>query len=197
MSPPMGHSIHQHMMGASQMRSVPRHPTNGGGMVDLEQAGIDFVLTLERPCMAHLPFLLDRTKDANEGVCGHVLMASCPSVPFDDLTPDVPFKNGQGHDAAGQCPAQGTWEISKADLATLLDLSSRLDLDGEITPVMAWGMVLSHPRAAELLPADFEKLAEDLLSKVRCYGFGAVIEEFELRDAMESLLSDRADAMQC
>lgn len=63
-----------------------------------------------------------------------------------------------------------TWELSKADLATLLDLSQKLNLDGEITPVMAWGMVLAHPRLAELNDKDFEKLAEELTSKVRCFG---------------------------
>lgn len=63
-----------------------------------------------------------------------------------------------------------TWELSKADLATLLDLSQKLNLDGEITPVMAWGMVLGHPRLGELNDRDFEKLAEELTSKVRCFG---------------------------
>lgn len=63
-----------------------------------------------------------------------------------------------------------TWELSKADLATLLDLSQKLNLDGEITPVMAWGMVLAHPRLGELNDRDFERLAEELTSKVRCFG---------------------------
>ena len=63
-----------------------------------------------------------------------------------------------------------TWELSKADLATLLDLSQKLNLDGEITPVMAWGMVLGHPRLGELSEGDFARLAEELRSKVRCYG---------------------------
>lgn len=63
-----------------------------------------------------------------------------------------------------------TWELSKSDLATLLDLSQKLNLDGEITPVMAWGMVLAHPRLGEMNEKDFVKLTEELGSKVRCYG---------------------------
>lgn len=63
-----------------------------------------------------------------------------------------------------------TWELSKSDLTTLLDLSQKLNLDGEITPVMAWGMVLAHPRLGELNERDFVKLTEELGSKVRCYG---------------------------
>lgn len=67
-------------------------------------------------------------------------------------------------------PLSRTWELSKADLNTLLDLSKKLNLDGEITPIMAWGMVLGHPRLGELTEPDFRELSELLRSKVRCYG---------------------------
>lgn len=63
-----------------------------------------------------------------------------------------------------------TWELTKAGLATLLDLSLKFNLDGEITPVMAWGMVLGHPRLGELVERDFVRLSEELTGKVRCYG---------------------------
>lgn len=63
-----------------------------------------------------------------------------------------------------------TWQLTKAGLATLLDLSFKLNLDGEITPVMAWGMVLGHLRLGELVERDFERLSEELTGKVRCYG---------------------------
>jgi hypothetical protein len=82
---------------------------------------------------------------------------------------------GQAHthaqgQAQGQATATGTWQLSKSDLATLLDLSKKLNLDGEITPVMAWGMVLAHPRVGELKAEDFARLAEELAGKIRCYG---------------------------
>lgn len=64
-----------------------------------------------------------------------------------------------------------TWELSKSDLNTLLDLSQKLNLDGEITPIMAWGMILGHPRLGELDEADFRELSECLRSRVRCYGY--------------------------
>ncbi|KAL2261946.1 hypothetical protein VTK26DRAFT_2928 [Humicola hyalothermophila] len=201
---------------------------NRNPKLDYEQIGIDFVLTLEKPCMSHMPWLLERNAETggNEP-CGHALMASCPPQPFHDLTPDIPFGNyrplpplppgattttntnhhshtstssssspssagrrGNGTPtivgptatmaaaaeavvATAAAAANGlprTWELSKGDLATLLDLSRRLDLDGEITPVMAWGMVLAHPRLGELGPADFARLTEELGGKVRCYG---------------------------
>ncbi|KAL7794529.1 hypothetical protein V8C37DRAFT_401272 [Trichoderma ceciliae] len=186
--------------GTSQSTSMSMSPDNRqhsptGNGVDLEQAGIDFVLTLEKPCMAHMPFLVDRASDADGAPCGHALMASCPPAPFPELTPDTPFGNTHTRDHGGELQAQGTWELTKADLTTLLDLSQKLNLDGEITPVMAWGIVLSHSRFNEMAPGDFEKLSEELLRKVRCYGFGAVMEEFELRDALENIFSGRPEAM--
>ncbi|EGS23663.1 uncharacterized protein CTHT_0003600 [Thermochaetoides thermophila DSM 1495] len=195
--------------------------THGPNLVlDYEQIGIDFVLTLEKPCMNHMPWLLERNYETglNEP-CGHALMASCPPEPFSDLTPDIPFGDSYGnrsHSGTGNksksntaCSADGgtsqdstsavgnhgqrTWELSKADLTTLLDLSKKLDLDGEITPVMAWGMILGHPRFSELREEDFVRLTEELKGKVRCYGFGAVMEEFEVRDALESIFATKME----
>jgi hypothetical protein len=98
-------------------------------------------------------------------------MASCPPAPFQDLTSETPFGNGHTHDHGGEFHAlsQGTWELTKADLSTLLDLSRKLNLDGEITPVMAWGMVLSHSRFAELDAGDFEKLSAFFSSSAPCW----------------------------
>lgn len=126
---------------------------------------------LEKPCMQHMPFLMESAADADGDPCGHALMASCPSAPFANLTADTPFGNMHTHEKGdGARLGQGTWQLSKAGLVTLLELSRKLDLDGEITPVMAWGMVLGNPRFAELRPQDFKRLAEDLSRKVRCYG---------------------------
>ena len=98
-------------------------------------------------------------------------MASCPPAPFARMTPDRPFGAARTHEQGDKTnPGQGTWNISKADLSTLLNLSQKLDLDGEITPVMAWGMILKHPHFADFGPEDFAKLAAELGRKVRCYG---------------------------
>ncbi|ROW00414.1 hypothetical protein VMCG_07298 [Cytospora schulzeri] len=252
-SPPGGISPNQHAAGIR--RHSPTAYSNGvqrKSGIDYDQAGIDFVLSLERPCMDHLPWLLERSSTNGEEPCGHSLMASCPPEPFTELTPDIPFGPKHGNKttqqsnnshvqqtgsvsttspptvsrnfsrngaAASPVKARGsacampkstsptamdvdnsaapprTWELSKADLATLLDLSQKLNLDGEITPVMAWGMVLGHPRLGELNERDFVKLTEDLRSKVRCYGFGAVMEEFEVRDALEAILSTKPEPL--
>ncbi|EPE02482.1 bzip-type transcription factor [Ophiostoma piceae UAMH 11346] len=215
-SQPSQHHQHQHQSQhhyQSQTQSnvqLPQlsqlYPRNAS--LDYEQAGIDFVLTLEKPCMEHMPWILEHSAETGSDMCGHALMASCPPRPFFDLPADVPFgfKNieasivpgaGAGREpvtfAPGTAPSQRTWELSKADLNTLLALSAKLDLDGEITPVMAWGMILAHPRLGQLTLQDFSKLTEELIGKVRCYGFGAVMEEFEVRDALENVLSTKLD----
>ncbi|TGO10812.1 hypothetical protein BTUL_0125g00260 [Botrytis tulipae] len=160
--------------------------------VDYDQAGVDFVLTLERPCMDHMQFLVERSGDADgEFFSGHALMATCPPEPDMEMHPGIPFGHCLPHSHEsdglnGVAPKQKTWDLSKSDLANLLDLSKRLDLNGEITPVMAWGMVLGHPRFLELTDIDLKSMSEELLPKVRCYGFGAALEEFEVRDALEA-----------
>jgi hypothetical protein len=163
------------------------------GNPELEQAGIDFVLTLERPCMTHIQFMVERASEPEGEPCGHALMASCPPDPSPESRPGLPF--GKTHIPLDGAPSQKTWEVPKADLATLLDLSKSIDLDGEVTPVMSWGILMSHPRANELEAADFQKLSEDLVRKVRCYGFGAVMEEFEVRDAIDNVFSGKDGGM--
>ncbi|KAI5463006.1 hypothetical protein BGZ63DRAFT_180980 [Mariannaea sp. PMI_226] len=193
-TPAMSSSSHispgdgQHMFGQPIPIPDMTQQIAGQGGVDVEQAGIDFVLTLEKPCQAHLQFLIERKADLEGDACGHALMATCPSELFPTLTAGaLPYEhnNSQGGIAGGQDSSAPT----KADLATLLHLSKKLDLDGEVTPIMAWGMVLSHPKVHVLGLEHFQMLAEVLIQKVRCYGFGAVMEEFEVRDALDSIFA--------
>lgn len=124
---------------------------------------------LEKPCMQHLPFLTTRSEGGDP--CGHALMATCPPAPFSKLSSQTTFGHSHTRDYGDETnPGQGTWEISRADLSTLLDLSQKLDLDGEITPVMAWRMILNHPRFGDFKAEDFTTIAAELGRKVRCYG---------------------------
>jgi hypothetical protein len=138
--------------------------------------------------MDHLPFLLERASKPDSGPCGHALMASCPLHPVTGLAPHDTF--GRTHVQDDTNSGQQTWDISKGDLSTLLDLSMKLDLEGEITPVRAWGMILGHPKFLQLGAPEIKMMAEELGRKVRCYGFGAVTEEFEVRDAIEGALTN-------
>lgn len=148
--------------------------------MDYEQAGIDFVLTLEKPCMSHLSWLVQRSNETGTDPCGHALMVSCYSEQTTGSQNPGDFANVNEETGS----SHRGWELTKGDLNTLLDLSQNLNLHGEVTPVMAWGMVMAHPRFYEMHATDFQRVANELVGKVRCYGFGAVLEEFEVRDAM-------------
>ena len=61
-------------------------------------------------------------------------------------------------------------DVKMPDLMKLLDLSNRLPLDGEITPIMAWAKIIQHENFGSLSKEDIELMKEELLAKVRCYG---------------------------
>lgn len=128
--------------------------------------------------MEHMQFLMERS-EGGEDPCGHALMASCPPnihVAVQPV-PEIPYGHGMQAMPQGAPENQKTWDLKKGDLALLLDLSTRLNLEGEITPVMAWGMVLTHPGLYQLGVMQIEQIRDELLCKIRCYGFGAVLEE--------------------
>ncbi|KAI9798960.1 MAG: hypothetical protein M1833_004313 [Piccolia ochrophora] len=137
--------------------------------------------------MDHMQFLLVRAHDGDqeEQFSGHVLMASCPPETHIVEHPDVPYP----YDKLQEDP-------HRPELGKLLQLSQRLNLEGEITPIMAWGMIIGHPRFAELTQKDFKIIKDELKAKVRCYGFGAVLEEFEVRDALSSALATKIESYQ-
>jgi len=95
-----------------------------------------------------------------EHMSGHAMMASAPThshimtKPADKYPHDIPA------------------DMTTGAMAKLLDLSNRLpiDRDGEITPIMAWTLVLRDPRVRELEKVDLERLRDNLLPKVTCYG---------------------------
>lgn len=107
--------------------------------------------------MDHMQFLMVRAHDAEETISGHALMATAP--------PESHIASNPQENYPHQMP-----DIAMPDLMKLLDLSNRLPLDGEITPIMAWAMILQDPRFAELTKGDVELIKGDLLAKVRCYG---------------------------
>jgi hypothetical protein len=107
--------------------------------------------------MDHMQYLMVRAHDADEHISGHALMATCPPDSHIAAKPEEPYPH--------QMP-----DIQMPDLMKLLDLSNRLPLDGEITPIMAWVMVLQDERLPQLTEADIGAMKTDLLAKVRCYG---------------------------
>ncbi|UPX11326.1 uncharacterized protein EKO05_0001934 [Ascochyta rabiei] len=185
-SPPSVHhcnsSISHDMMMQTSMHSQALQPSPQVNSLDYDQIGVDFVLTLERPCMDHMQYLMVRAHDAEETISGHALMATAP--------PDSHIANCPEEKYPHQMP-----DVAMPDLMKLLDLSARLPLDGEITPIMAWVMILKDQHFKTLTKEEIGAIKGELLAKVRCYGFGAVLEEFEVRDALMNALTTNGSCM--
>ncbi|ODH53039.1 hypothetical protein GX48_00909 [Paracoccidioides brasiliensis] len=135
-----------------QPTQVLTHPYG----LDATQVGVDFVLFMERCCLYHV-----HVPDYFEEATGHAMTVLAPM-----LTGAPPLLNDYT-----------SWQIPAKELDRLFSLSSSLHLDGELTPVQIWMRVKQHQHFHKLKPEHVRKLGKDLIGNVRCYGFGAVIEE--------------------
>lgn len=108
--------------------------------------------------MNHMKMLCDRSETSDGDFSGHALMVSCP--PSQHLIDHSDREHSQ----------QATGPVFHADLLSLLDVSNRLPLDGEIAPIMAWFMLTQDEKFEYLEPLDFERIKEILMTKAKCYG---------------------------
>ncbi len=129
---------------ATPGKSIP-HP-NG---LDAAQIGIDFVLALENPCLHHTSSDLQSTESY-----GHILTAQAP------LLSNRP-RNLQ---------SASSWTIPASEIERLLNLSSQLNLAGELTPVQAWSRIRSYPGFEKLNLDQLETLKKALMKEIQCYG---------------------------
>lgn len=100
-----------------------------------------------------------QSQNSEQEISGHALMATCPPV------------NHLVNHAEIQYPHQIPSDLPPGELLKLLDLSARLPLGGEITPVMAFAYIMRDPRFGELTERDFLNMMTVMLPKVRCYGY--------------------------
>lgn len=140
---------------------------------------------LEGPCREHTDYLCRRSvteaDDEDMPFSGHALMATCPPPSYiANTTPEQTY------------PHQ-TYDLPHANLSTLLNLSRQLVTEGQITPIMALQRLKSHELYRSLTRDDVKIIIETLNTKVRCYGFGAVVEDFELRDCLSSVVGAKVD----
>lgn len=112
---------------------------------------------------------------------GHTLMASCPPPSYISRT------------TSDQTYPHKTYDLPPANLMTLLNLSRQLVTDGQITPIMALQCLRTHEMYPTLTRDDVRVIVETLNTKIRCYGFGAVLEDFELMDCLNSVLGMKGD----
>lgn len=62
------------------------------------------------------------------------------------------------------------WAVPAVEFDRLFELSRKLDLDGEITPVQAWNQIKSHRRFQNLTPTGLEELQRAISTKISCFG---------------------------
>lgn len=84
-------------------------------------------------------------------------------------------------------------------LNTLLNLSEKMKSEGfveggQVTPIMALQSLRGHHNYESLTRDDVVGMIDSIRSKVRCYGFGAVMEDFELRDALTAIFATKPEA---
>ncbi|KAI1429479.1 hypothetical protein F5Y12DRAFT_405456 [Xylaria sp. FL1777] len=149
------------------------------GDLDPLAIGMEFVLTLERPCVNHLYPGQDKIHE----VGGHSLTVSGQLAPS---YPKSTFESYRAHETFCR-------ELPEQSLDSLLTLSSELRHSSEVTPVEAWHIIRSQPLFGGLEARKLWHLLEKLQGAARCHGFGAVIyrESFE-KLMFETLLIGRA-----
>ncbi|KAL9586600.1 MAG: hypothetical protein Q9212_000795 [Teloschistes hypoglaucus] len=137
--------------------------------MDRAEVAIDFVLALEHPCMTHLPH---PANPPSEDPSNHALLMSTPLL---SRAPRPPEPNS-------------SWTANSSILQQLLNLSSSINLDGEITPVEAWHQLRQHRRFLTLDKNSIERIKADLSTIVHCCGFGAVMDEAAFHFTLEATL---------
>jgi hypothetical protein len=122
---------------------------------------------------------------------GHALMASCPPPSHIESVP------------AQQSGLVPTYEHKAPDAASVQILNNLLNLSqslagnaipsDQVTPIMALQSLKGHRNYSSLTREDVLGMIDSIRSKVRCYGFGAVMEDFELRDALSTIFATKPE----
>ncbi|KAJ9311023.1 hypothetical protein DTO271D3_8705 [Paecilomyces variotii] len=146
-------------------RPQPHEPHPYG--LDSTQAGIEFVLRLEKPCLRHI------RRNHSHGPSGHTLTVQASLLAY----------------APRNLENNSSWQIPAGELERLLEPSAAPQLDGELTPVQAWHRVKRHPGFSNITPDRFNLLCDALLEQGRCFGFGTVIDEVAFTETLYGLLS--------
>jgi hypothetical protein len=128
--------------------------------LDAAQVAVDFVLDLERPCLSH------HGPEVHDGeFSGHKLMVQTP-IMASSSTPRQIYNMKPD----GELPNNATWTVPAVEVERLLNLSSRLSLEGELTPIEAWQRIKQHPGFATLNRGRLQELKSVILPEVQCYG---------------------------
>ena len=171
---------------------------------------------LEQPCLAHIhnENLLNPgfAPDTEPGT-GHILTATAPllhyptaplappEIPASDSGPPQmkPISNSAStsHYSTQESPSafnpsqsSTAWQIPTSQFSRLLALADAMPLDGEVTPVQIWHRVVGADWFWSVDSCALERLQEDLVKAIECYGFGGVILEEVFLGVVQSWLSE-------
>ncbi|CAG7934955.1 unnamed protein product [Penicillium nalgiovense] len=127
---------------------------------ELFQTGVDFVLSLERPCLSHI---------SSAQPSGHAVSMQGTLLQLAPPTLD----------------SESRWQVSAEVFQKLFEMADRLDLNGYITPVQAWNRIRDHENFPRLTRERLKSLQNAMRSHIKCQGFAAIMEE----DIFEILLN--------
>ena len=118
-------------------------------------------------------------------------MASCPPASFIRNTPAQ--QGGLVNTYDHKVP-----DVAYSQLQRILDLGQRvISLEdvpsGQVTPTLALQYLRGHRHYSTLTRDDIVRMMDSMRGQVRCYGFGAVMEDFELRDALSRIFATKPE----
>ncbi|KAK1245240.1 hypothetical protein MKX08_004869 [Trichoderma sp. CBMAI-0020] len=143
--------------------------------LDATTVGMEFVLTLERPCLGHVH---GNPKKPNEPG-GHALTATVQLQSALSLPPIDP-----------QNPKPPPYQQAPAAvLDRLLNLAPSVSEDGDVTPIQAWHYIRHQPQFGGFEIQNLNRLAEKLLVAMKCHGFGAAIQPSLFESTVRETLS--------
>lgn len=117
---------------------------------------------------------------------GHVLMATYPPREHVAAHPEIQYPH--------QLP-----NVPDRELIRLFGLTETVPEEivkhGEVSPIEAWRILWSCQELSQFSLDDLFNIQDHLMPRVRCYGYGAVIESFEVQDAIQRAVKIRKHAL--
>ncbi|KAL4995533.1 hypothetical protein BDV10DRAFT_196611 [Aspergillus recurvatus] len=148
-------------------------------------AAMNFILSLEAPCLDHVRTALSTPSAENETGHGHALT----------LTASVFRLHG---DSAFPPDEDELLHVSKQTLERLLELSAQVTTAEELTPTQVWAFLCQTPAVAvagsEARPERIMAIAQGLLKDVKCHGYGAVIPKEVVMRAVSRVFPSQGSA---
>jgi hypothetical protein len=153
-----------HFPSSSYRSPTANRETQPTNLVNNPNAIVNFVLSLEQPCIYHhrmpSPELLitgSISATGHSSMLSSPVMARAPTFKFNPLS--------FGY------PPNIEWQTPTIELEQLLETSQRLDLDAEeVTPIQIWSLIRQNPKFDALTTEHLDILGTRLHTFVKCYG---------------------------